>query len=278
MMTELGDYRLGEVVGVGRMGAVHRAVDLRTGSEVAIKVLHDHIADDEHHCRRFEREAALLARLRHPNVIPIFDAGCVEGRLFLVTPLLSGRTLKHIIAAGPVDPEQAVEIVEAVAGALDAAHAAGIVHRDVKPGNVLLGTDGAILLADFGLAGSSDPSTLTAPGSLIGTIDYMSPEHLDGAASEPAADIYALACTAIETLTGDVPFPRETSAAVMFAHVAQAPPSVCERRPELPCALDDVLARGMAKDPAERPATAGALAAGLRLALGAPEVPVLATG
>jgi serine/threonine protein kinase len=280
VITELGEYRLGEVVGVGRMGAIHRAVDQRTGAEVAVKVLHDHLAADEHHCHRFEREAALLATLHHPNVIPIFDAGCVDDRLFLVTPLLSGRTLKDVIAAGPVAPEDAVAALEAVAGALDAAHAAGIVHRDVKPGNVLLGTDGTILLADFGLAGGGgvDQVTLTAPGNIIGTIDYMAPEHLDGATCEPAADVYALACTAIETLTGEVPFPRETTAAVMFAHVTQAPPSVCERRPELPAALDEVLARGMAKDPLDRPATAGELAAGLRLALGAPEVPVLATG
>ena len=278
MSTELGEYLLGEVVGAGRMGAIYRAVDQRTGSEVAIKVLHDHLAADEHHCRRFEREAALLATLRHPNVIPIFDAGCIEDRLFLVTPLLSGRTLKDVIAAGPVDPAQAVAILEAVAGALDAAHAAGIVHRDVKPGNVLLGHDGTVFLADFGLAGGGGQATLTAPGSIIGTIDYMAPEHLDGGASDSAADVYALACTAIETLTGDVPFPRDNTAAVMLAHVAHDPPSVCERRPELPAALDDVLGRAMAKDPAERPATAGELAAGMRLALDAPEISVLATG
>jgi serine/threonine kinase PknH len=280
-ITELGEYRLEEVVGVGRMGAVHRAVDRRTGSEVAVKVLHDHIAADDHHCRRFEREAALLATLRHPNVIPIFDAGCVEDQRYLVTPLLSGRTLKHVIASGPLDPAHAVAILEAVAGALDAAHAAGIVHRDVKPGNVLLGHDGTVFLADFGLAGggrSAEQATLTAPGTLIGTIDYMAPEHLDGAACEPAADVYALACMAIETLTGEVPFPRETTAAVMLAHVAHAPPSVCERRPDLPAALDDVLAAGMAKDPADRPGTAGDLAAGMRLALGAPDAPILATG
>jgi len=275
---QLGEYTLGAMVGRGRMGAVHRAVDRRTGEEVAVKVLHDHVAGDREHRHRFAREAAILATVSHPNVIPVFDAGHVEGRMFFVTPLLSGRTLKDVIAEGPIAPERAVAMIEDVAGALDAAHGAGIVHRDVKPGNVLLAHDGTMLLADFGLATGADQGALTAPGSLIGTIDYLAPEHLEGAESEVAADVYALACTAVETLTGEVPFPRETTAAVMYAHVTHPAPSVCERRPALPAALDGVLALGMAKDPGSRPETAGDLAAGLRLALGAPDVPTVATG
>lgn len=264
----IGDYRIGEVVGAGRIGVVHRAVDLRSGRPVALKLLREGSAADPGLCSRFRREAALLRMLQHPHVIEIYEAGEADGRLFLTMPLLSGTTAKDLVSDGALEPARALAILDAVASALDATHAAGIVHRDVKPRNVLLDGD-AIYLSDFGLASGPDDIALTSPGDIVGTLDYMAPEHLDGWRPEAPADVYALACMAIELLTGEVPFPRETDAAVMHAHVAIAPPRVSERRGQLPAALDDVLLAGMAKDPCARPASAGALAAQLRVALGA---------
>jgi serine/threonine kinase PknH len=173
----------------------------------------------------------------------------------------------------------AMKILTSLATALDAAHAIGVVHRDVKPANVLIDPGPEVFLGDFGLARDPQGSMLTLPGQVLGTLDYMAPEHLEAEGVGPAADIYAFACLAIETLTGDVPFPRGTDAAVMYAHVVDPPPSVSQRRPELPPALDDVIAAGMAKDPDERPASARALLTNMLRALGRP-VPahLVATG
>ena len=164
-------------------------------------------------------------------------------------------------------------MLTAVAEAVDAAHAAGIVHRDIKPANVLIdpGSNGLeVYLGDFGLARDPHGAMLTLPGQVIGTLDYMAPEHLEAEGVGTPADIYAFTCLAVETLTGEVPFPRGTDAAVMYAHVVDQPPSVSERRPELPAALDEVIAAGMAKDPDERPPTARALLTDMLRALGRP--------
>ena len=199
--------------------------------------------------------------------MPICDAGEVDGRLYLTMPLVEGATLKRLIQDGGLSDGRAVEILDAVGAALDAAHAAGVVHRDVKPANVLVGTGDEIYLSDFGLARGPSGERLTTPGDLLGTIDYMAPEHLQGDPASAATDVYALACMAFETLTGEVPFAGDTDAAVLYAHVVSPPPSVGDRRPGLPPELDAVLAAGMAKDPSERPASAGALMAEIRAAL-----------
>src|SRR3954451_16893713 len=201
--------------------------------------------------------------------------GEIEGELYIASRLVSS-TLRNAILAGPLSLEFAMKVLASVASALDAAHALGIVHRDVKPANVLIDPGPDVFLGDFGLARDMDGAALTAPGQVLGTIDYMAPELLDGERVGAATDIYGLACLAIETLTGTVPYLRDTDAATMYAHIVEPPPSVSERRPELPKALDDVLAAGMAKDPDERQASAGKLVVEMLEALGRPAPSCLA--
>jgi serine/threonine protein kinase len=266
---ELGDYRIEGIVGVGRTGIVYLATDSRTGRAVALKVLREDVSIDPIYRERFRREGALLATLRHPHIIPIYGMGELEGDLFIATRLVSG-TLKNLIMAGPISVDVAMKVISEVAEAVDIAHVAGIVHRDIKPANVLLDPGPQVFLGDFGLARDPDGAALTVPGQVIGTLDYMAPEHLDAEGVGTPADIYALTCMTVETLTGEVPFPRATDAAVMYAHVVDEPPSLAARRPELPAALDEVIAAGMAKDPDDRPSTARALVTDMLRALGRP--------
>jgi len=265
----LGDYRIEGIVGLGRTGIVYLATDSRTGRAVALKVLREDVSIDPIYRERFRREGALLAAIRHPHVIPIYGMGELNGDLYIATRLASG-TLKSLILAGPIDLDLAVRIVTAVGEAVDAAHAAGVVHRDVKPANVLLDPGPQIFLGDFGLARDPDGASLTLPGQVLGTLDYMAPEHLEAGGVGPPADIYALTCLMYEVLTGEVPFVRRTDAAVMYAHVMEEPPSVSARRPEVPAALDEVVAAGMAKDPDDRPPSARALLTGMLRALDRP--------
>jgi serine/threonine-protein kinase len=272
----LGDYRIEGIVGVGRMGVVYLAIDRITGRAVALKVLREDVAIDPVYRERFRREGSMLAQLNHPHVLPIHGMGEIDGDLYIATRLVSA-TLRNAILAGPIAVEDAMIVLSCVASALDAAHAAGIVHRDVKPANVLLDPGPAVYLGDFGLARDPEGEALTAPGQVLGTIDYMAPELLDGDGIGPGTDIYGLACLAVETLTGVVPFERETDAAIMYAHVVEPPPSVCERRRGLPLALDDVIAAGMAKDPDDRPSSAGALVMDMLRALDLPAPACLTT-
>jgi serine/threonine protein kinase len=265
----LGDYRIEGIVGLGRTGIVYLATDSRTGRAVALKVLREDVSIDPIYRERFRREGALLAALRHPHVIPIYGMGELNGDLYIATRLVSG-TLKNLILSGPIDLDVAVRIVSAVAEAVDAAHMAGIVHRDVKPANVLLDPGPQVYLGDFGLARDPDAAALTVPGQVIGTLDYMAPEHLEAEGVGTPADIYALTCLIYETLSGEVPFIRATDAAVMYAHVVEDPPSISAKRADVPAALDDVIAAGMAKDPEDRPPTARALLTEMLRALGRP--------
>jgi serine/threonine kinase PknH len=266
---ELGDYRIEGIVGCGRTGIVYLATDSRDGRAVALKVLREDVSVDPVYRERFRREGSMLAALNHPHVMPIYDMGEVDGELFIAARLISGN-LKGLIVNNELTVDDAMGILTAVAEAIDAAHAAGIVHRDIKPANVLVDPGPLVFLGDFGLARDPQGAMLTVPGQIIGTLDYMAPEHLEAEGVGAQADIYAFACLAVETLTGEVPFPRGTDAAVMYAHVVDPPPSVSERRPELPKALDDVLAAGMAKDPDDRPPTARALLTDMLRALGRP--------
>ena len=272
----LGDYRIEGIVGVGRMGVVYLAIDRITGRAVALKVLREDVGIDPVYRERFRREGELLAALDHPHVLPIYGTGEADGELFIAMRLVSS-TLRNAINGAPIAVEDAMKVLVCVASALDAAHAIGVVHRDVKPANVLVDPGpGEVYLGDFGLARDPEGAALTAPGQVLGTIDYMAPELLDGERVGPATDIYGLACLAIETLTGTVPYLRDTDAATMYAHIVEPPPSVSERRPELPKAVDDVLATGMAKDPDERQASAGGLVVEMLEAMNMPAPSCLA--
>jgi serine/threonine protein kinase len=273
----LGDYRIEGIVGAGRMGVVYLAMD-PSGRKVALKVLRDDVAIDPIYRERFRREGRMLAALNHPHVIPIHGMGEIDGQLYIATRL-TANTLRDLIVAGPIAVDDAIVILAAVADALDAAHAAGVIHRDIKPANVLMDPGLRVYLTDFGLARDPTGFALTAPGQVLGTIDYMAPELLEGVRIGPATDIYALACLAVEVLTGQVPFPRDNDAATTYAHVMGSPPSVSERRHELPVALDEVIAAGMAKSPDDRPATAGTLVADMLRALDRPQpAGLVATG
>jgi serine/threonine protein kinase len=268
----LGDYRIEGIVGVGRTGIVYLATDSRTGRAVALKVLREDVSIDPVYRERFRREGALLAALRHPHVIPIYGMGEIDGDLYMATRLVAG-TLKNLILAGQIPVDVALGIITAVAEAVDVAHEAGVVHRDIKPANVLLDPGNGVphvFLGDFGLARDPDAQRLTMPGQVLGTLDYMAPEHLDADGVGTPADIYAFTCMIVETLTGEVPFIRGTDAAVMYAHCVDEPPSLSARRAELPAALDEVIAVGMAKDPDDRPRTARALVIEMLRALGRP--------
>jgi serine/threonine protein kinase len=263
----LQDYRIEGIVGAGRMGVVYLAIDSRTGRAVALKVLREDVSADPVYRERFRREGDMLASLSHPHIVPTYGRGEFEGELYIAMRMTTG-SLRDVLLRGPLDLRVAMGHLTAVASALDAAHAAGIVHRDVKPANVLLDPGPRVFLGDFGLARSPELAGLTAPGQVLGSIDYMAPEMLDGDSIDAAIDVYALACLAVEMLTGQVPYLRDTEAAVLYAHVIDPAPSVRERRPELPSALDDVIAAGMAKDPDERPSGAGVLVAEMHHALG----------
>ncbi len=271
----LGDYRIEGIVGVGRMGVVYLAIDRITGRACALKVLREEVAIDPVYRERFRREGEMLAALNHPHIIPIYGMGEVDGELYIASRLVSS-TLRSAINAGQLSVDLSMTVLACVASALDAAHAIGVVHRDVKPANVLMDPGPEVFLGDFGLARDPEGAALTVPGQVLGTIDYMAPELLDGERVGSATDVYGLACLAIETLTGTVPYLRDTDAATMYAHIVEPPPSVRERRPELPAALDDVLATGMAKDPDERQTSAGALVVEMLGALGRPAPACLA--
>ncbi len=272
--TVLGRYRLLEKAGVGGMSEVWKAEDGTLKRTVAVKVILGPVAADSTFRERFLREARLVAGLEHPNVLPVFDYGTatIDGDevSYLVMPLVAGGSLKGRVA-GPVPPALAVTWLSAIASALDHAHARGILHRDVKPGNVLMDSQGRPLLADFGLARSAEVSSgLTATGTVLGTPLYMAPEQATGSALDGRADQYALAVIAFELLAGRVPFTADTPLGVLHQHVAAPPPALSSVLPGTAPAVDAVLARGMAKKPAERFASCGEFVAALGAALAVP--------
>ena len=256
-------YRLEAVAGRGGMGVVYRARQLRPDRLVALKVIASGYAEDPVLRQRFERETEVAASLEHPNVIPVYDVDEVDGLLFLAMRFVDGADLHTLIGEG-LEPVSAVRIVEQVAGALDAAHAAGLVHRDVKPANVLVSDVGGrphAYLTDFGLAQRTAASRgLTKTGMFMGTVDYAAPEQIRGERVDARTDVYALACVLYESLTREVPFPRDSAPAAMFAHLDAPLPSVVEHAAGLPPATDEVIKRGMAKRPDERYPSAGDLA------------------
>ena len=271
---QLGQYTLTALIARGGMSTVYRAHDERLDRDVALKLLSAELSEDAAFRARFEREWRIAAGLRHPNIVPVFDAGEWEDQLFIGMQLIEGPDLATVIgAAGPLAPARAVSIVTQLAAALDAAHAQGIVHRDVKPGNVLLleGRGGAadhVYLADFGLTRrTSSMSRMTRTGSFLGTLGYIAPEQLKGLPVDARTDEYSLACVAYEMLTSAPPFPRDSEVAMITAHLQDPPPAVSLQRGDLPLAVDGVIAKGMAKEPDQRYPSCGDFARAFAAAL-----------
>ena len=258
-------YRAPERIGHGGMGDIYSATDSVLGRVVAIKVLADRYAQDESVRERFTREALAAARLSgEPNTVTIFDVGEHNGRPYIVMEHLGGGSLDDLLRAeGARPPEQVFTWLEEAASALDVAHREGVVHRDVKPANLLLDTEGHVHVADFGIASAAGMHSLTMTGTVLGTAGYLSPEQASGERAGPASDRYALAIVAWELLIGRRPFESESPTAEAAAHVNAPIPSVCERS-RLPCELDPVFTKALAKDPAERYGTADAFVAALR--------------
>ncbi len=267
----IGGFVVEEAAGRGGMGVVYRARQLRPERIVALKVISPEFAGDPAFQDRFKRESEIAAQIEHPNVIPVYAVGEEAGVLYIAMRFVVGTDLRATLTqAGRLEPQRAAAIVDQVAQALDAAHARGLVHRDVKPGNVLVSTDGGrehVYLTDFGLSRRVESSQgLTATGALVGTIDYIAPEQARGERVDARTDVYSLGCMLFHVLTGTVPFPRPNDVAKLYAHTAEPPPAARETVAELPPALDEVLARAMAKDPEDRYPSAGDLG---RAALGA---------
>lgn len=269
-----GPYELLSLLGQGGMGEVYEAYDTVKERMVALKLLSDALADDPEYQIRFRRESQVAARLAEPHIIPIHDWGVIDGRLFIDMRLVQGRDLRAILQAeGALGPQRAVEVIEQIAAALDAAHDGGLVHRDVKPANILVTSADFAYLADFGIARHESDTEMTQAGVAIGSYTYMAPERFDSGPVTPRADIYSLACVLHECLTGATPFPASSMGVLIRSHLAEPPPRASVQRTGLPAALDDVIACGMAKDPHDRFATAGDLAVAARAALNSPARP-----
>jgi serine/threonine protein kinase len=275
-VSRLADYHLEERIGAGGMAVVFRARDERLQRRVALKVLAPALARDEAFRHRFIRESRAAAAVDDPHIIPVFEAGEAEGVLFLAMRYVPGGDVRTLVRrAGQLSPAQALAIISPVASALDAAHSAGLVHRDVKLANILLdvhpGRPDHVYLSDFGLSkmvmSSLGP---TQTGQFLGTPGYSAPEQLEGKQVDGRADQYSLACATFELLCGQTPFPRDQLAAVIWAHLSEPPPTLTSERPDLPPAIDSVLAKALAKDPADRYASCWEFADALRAALGLP--------
>ncbi|MFB8007746.1 serine/threonine-protein kinase [Nocardia sp. NPDC056000] len=267
--SRFGPYRLDRLIGRGGMGEVYQAYDTVKDRTVAIKVLPERLAQDPMYRQRFQRESHAAARLREAHVIPIHDYGEIDGRLFIDMRLVDGDSLRALLRdAGPGSPERTVGLIEQIAAALDAAHHDGLLHRDIKPDNILLTGDGFAYLVDFGIAQSATDPSLTKDGSAVGSYHYMAPERFAATELTPAADVYALACVLYECLTGVRPFTGANDAQIMRAHLFETPPRPSRVRASVPATFDPVIARGLAKSPQERYPSAGALAAAARAALG----------
>ena len=274
--SRLAGYRLDEQIGRGGMAVVYRAYDTRLERPVAIKVLTPELAEDEAFRQRFIRESRTAAAVDHPNIIPIFEAGEASGVLFIAMRFVQGPNVQALVeTTGPLPAPRACHIITQVAAALEAAHSHGLVHRDVKPGNMLLDSGGGAdypghaYLSDFGLSKRAlSVSALTSTGQFLGTLDYIAPEQIEARAVDGRTDEYALACSAYTMLTGQPPFVRDESVAVMWAQISAIPPALTTRRPDLPAAVDDVMTKALAKVPMDRYATCPEFAVALRRACG----------
>jgi len=265
--SELFGYRLEALLGRGGMGVVYKAYDPRLKRYVALKLIAPELSGDPHFRERFLAETELAVSLEHPNVVPLYDAGEVDGQLYLAMRYVEGGELKTLLEKeGALGPARAVAICGQIAAALDAAHARGLVHRDVKPSNVLLDENEHVYLADFGLSRRlADPGGRGEGGFSVGTPAYAAPEQIEGGDADGRADVYSLGCLMYECLTGQPPFKRDSELAVLWAHVQEPPPNASEHNhSELPVEIDPVLAKAMAKDPGDRYSSCGGLVVAAR--------------
>ncbi|MGA4800220.1 serine/threonine-protein kinase [Streptomyces lavendulocolor] len=272
---QIADYRVESEIGRGGMAVVYRARDLRLDRAVALKLLAPELARNDTFRRRFAHESRVAAAIDHPHIVPVFEAGETEGVLYIAMRYVAGQDLRALLdREGPLPPEQAGRIASQVASALDAAHAHDLVHRDVKPGNILVapGTDSEhpehVYLTDFGLTKKSLSLTgFTSVGQFVGTLDYVAPEQISGRPVDGRCDVYSLGCVVYETLAGVPPFRRDDDMALLWAHQYDPPPPLTGERPGLPPAVDAVLSKALAKTPAERYETCLQFVAELRAAL-----------
>jgi serine/threonine protein kinase len=257
----LGAYRLEERLGEGAVGVVFRAIKEPEGNEVALKILRAELSADETFRRRFVHEARAAGEVRHKHLVPITDAGEAEGRPYLAVAFVRGQTLEARLASdGRMTLEDMVRVLAHVASGLDALRAGGIVHRDVKPSNVIIDETGSANLTDFGLAKGRAYTVLTKPGMVMGTLDYLAPELLRGSEATGASDIYALGCLAYECTAGRPPFADTSMFDLASAHLNVEPPDPCTNRPDAPDGLSWAILQALAKDPESRPPTATAYA------------------
>jgi serine/threonine-protein kinase len=269
-------FELEELVGTGGMSSVFRARDRQLDRRVAIKILHEHYADDPEYLERFRREARAVARLSHPNIVTVIDRGDDAGRQYIVFENVEGENLKELVVrSGPLPVRQALELTLAVANGLAFAHDRGLVHRDVKPQNVLLSREGEVKVTDFGIARSLHVEHgVTQTGTVLGTGEYLAPEQASGKHVSPATDVYSLGIVLWELLAGDVPFTGDNFVAVALRHVNEPPPSLRQRRPDVSPRLEAAVERALAKDPAHRFPSMAAFAEELRACLAEPPGPV----
>src|SRR5437763_6123862 len=263
--TEVAGFRIESVLGRGGMSVVYVAEQMRLGRKVALKVLTTELAWDEQFRERFVRESHIAAAIDHPNIIPIYDAGEADGLLYIAMRFVQGPDLKEILKRGNFGVGRTIFLIEQLASALDTAHAHALVHRDVKPGNILVeeSTDHTYL-TDFGDAKQTTARGLTSTGHFLGTVEYAAPEQIEGGPVDARTDVYALGCVLYECLTSSPPYAHGTEHAVLHAHLVDPPPSVTRLRPALPQAFDGVIATAMAKVPDERFASCGELAPAAR--------------
>jgi eukaryotic-like serine/threonine-protein kinase len=247
-----GRYELEKLVGSGGMSNVFRAHDRLLERTVALKILHEQYTRDDDYVERFRREARAVAKLAHPNIVTVIDRGEQDGRQFIVFEYVEGPNLKDLTRDGPLEVGEAIQLTLQVARALSFAHERGLVHRDVKPQNVLLNEDSQAKVTDFGIARSLDVQGVTQTGTVLGTSDYIAPEQARGQRVDPKTDIYSLGAVLYELLVGEVPFSGDNFVAVAMRHVSEPPPSVLEHRPDCPLRLDLAVQRAMAKDPDDR--------------------------
>jgi serine/threonine protein kinase len=255
----IAGYQVESVVGSGGIGVLYRARQLRLNRPVALKVVEPEVAADPVVRERLRREARTVAALDHPNVVPLYEAGEENGTVFIATRWVDGTELGMLInSEGPLEPHRAARVAAQIASALEVAHEKGLVHRDIKPSNVILTSEDHAYLTDFGLTKrAASASGFTGAGQMLGTIDYVAPEQIEGGEPDPRGDVYGLACVLYEMLAGASPFAGETGGmAKMWAHLNAEPPSVRQQRVDVPQALDDAIRHGLAKRPDGRPTAA----------------------